>query len=121
MAEKELATKISKKNVEGIGLLRAEFMIANIGQHPKEAIKLKKQNIFIDKLTDDLTIFCKAFHPRPVVYRATDFKTNEYRALPGGKAWEPEEANPMLGFRGAYRYIANPDVFNSGKTRSSTR
>jgi len=112
LAEKELATKISKKNVEGIGLLRAEFMIANIGQHPKESIKLKKQNVFIDKLTDDLTVFCKAFHPRPVVYRATDFKTNEYRALPGGKAWEPEEANPMLGFRGAYRYIANPDVFN---------
>jgi pyruvate,water dikinase len=112
LAEKELAAKVSKENVEGVGLLRAEFMIANIGQHPKEAIKNKKQDVFIDKLTRDLSTFCKNFHPRPVVYRATDFKTNEYRSLPGGKAWEPEEANPMLGFRGAYRYIANPDVFN---------
>lgn len=112
LAEKELANEVAKENVNGVGLLRAEFMIANIGMHPKEAIKEKKQAVFIDKLSHDLTIFCKAFHPRPVVYRATDFKTNEYRSLPGGKAWEPEEANPMLGFRGAYRYITNPDVFN---------
>ncbi|MBU0570050.1 phosphoenolpyruvate synthase, partial [Patescibacteria group bacterium] len=112
LAEKELAKEKSKLNVDGVGLLRAEFMIANIGQHPKEAIKLKKQDVFINKLAHDISVFCKAFYPRPVVYRATDFKTNEYRSLPGGKAWEPEEANPMLGFRGAYRYIANPDVFN---------
>lgn len=112
LAETDLVKEISKKNVEGVGLLRAEFMIADIGIHPKEAIKQKKQNKFIEKLEKDLKVFCKAFNPRPVVYRATDFKTNEYRALPGGKAWEPEEANPMLGYRGAYRYIASPDVFN---------
>jgi len=112
LAEKELANKMSKLNVEGIGLLRAEFMIANIGIHPKEAIKNKKQGEFIDKLANDLEIFCRAFYPRPVVYRATDFKTNEYRSLPGGANWEPVEPNPMLGFRGAFRYIASPDVFN---------
>lgn len=112
LAETELAKKVSKTGARGVGLLRAEFMIANIGMHPKEAIKQKKQNHFIDKLTSDLTVFCKAFNPRPVVYRATDFKTNEYRSLPGGKAWEPQESNPMLGYRGAYRYVANPDVFN---------
>ncbi|MFC1600657.1 putative PEP-binding protein [Patescibacteria group bacterium] len=112
LAEVELANKMSKKNVDGVGLLRAEFMIANIGTHPKEAIKHKKQGVFIDKLTKDISKFCKAFNPRPVVYRATDFKTNEYRALPGGENWEPEESNPMLGYRGAYRYIASPDVFN---------
>jgi pyruvate,water dikinase len=112
LAEKELAKAVAKQNVEGVGLLRAEFMIANIGIHPKEAIKNKKQGEFIDQLAHDLTTFCKAFYPRPVVYRATDFKTNEYRSLEGGKNWEPEEPNPMLGFRGAYRYIANPDVFN---------
>ncbi len=112
LAEKELATKVAEENVEGVGLLRAEFMIANIGIHPKEAIKNKKQMDFIDKLASGLTTFCKAFYPRPVVYRATDFKTNEYRSLPGGAKWEPEEANPMLGFRGAYRYVANPEVFN---------
>ncbi|MCX7928853.1 MAG: phosphoenolpyruvate synthase [Patescibacteria group bacterium] len=112
LAEKELAKEVSKLHVEGVGLLRAEFMIANIGVHPKEAIKNKKQDEFIKKLASDLSVFCKAFDGRPVVYRATDFKTNEYRSLVGGEAWEPVEPNPMLGFRGAYRYIASPDVFN---------
>jgi pyruvate,water dikinase len=112
LAEIELAEKTAKLNVDGVGLLRAEFMIAGIGMHPKQALKEKKQKVFVDKLTRDMSIFCKAFHPRPVVYRATDFKTNEYRSLTGGKNWEPEESNPMLGFRGAYRYIAHPDVFN---------
>lgn len=112
LGEPEMVAKISKKRVDGVGLLRAEFMIANIGIHPKESIKQKTQGEFINKLTRDLTTFCKGFSPRPVVYRATDFKTNEYRALPGGKAWEPEEPNPLLGFRGAYRYLANPDAFN---------
>lgn len=112
LAETHLAKKVAKMSVEGVGLLRAEFMIADIGIHPKEAIKNKKQNRFINKLAKDIEIFCQSFNPRPVVYRTTDFKTNEYRALPGGKAWEPEEPNPMLGYRGAFRYISNPDVFN---------
>lgn len=112
LAEPERIKEVAKLNVEGVGLLRAEFMIANIGIHPKEALQQKKQDIFIKKLADNLEKFCKEFSPRPVVYRATDFKTNEYRALPGGEKWEPVEANPMLGFRGAYRYIAHPDVFN---------
>ncbi|HET7099167.1 MAG TPA: phosphoenolpyruvate synthase [Patescibacteria group bacterium] len=112
LAEPERAVEIAKLNVDGVGLLRAEFMIANIGIHPKEAIKRKEQGKFIDKLTTDLTTFCKAFYPRPITYRATDFKTNEYRSLPGGKYWEPIEPNPMLGFRGAYRYVSSPEVFN---------
>lgn len=112
LAEPERASEISKLNVDGVGLLRAEFMIANIGIHPKEAIQRREQNEFIEKLSRGIGIFCKNFFPRPVVYRATDFKTNEYRSLPGGKSWEPEEPNPMLGFRGAFRYISNPDVFN---------
>jgi pyruvate,water dikinase len=112
LAEPERAAEISKLNVDGVGLLRAEFMIANIGIHPKEAIRKKEQGRFIEKLTADLTTFAKSFYPRPVIYRATDFKTNEYRSLPGGKTWEPEEPNPMLGFRGAYRYVNNPEVFN---------
>jgi pyruvate, water dikinase len=112
LAEPERAAEISKLNVDGVGLLRAEFMIANIGIHPKEAIKKKEQGAFVDKLSHDLTTFARNFYPRPVIYRATDFKTNEYRSLPGGKFWEPEEPNPMLGFRGAFRYINNPEVFN---------
>ncbi len=112
LAEPERAKEVAKLNVDGVGLLRAEFMIANIGVHPKEAIKDKKQKDYIDHLASKLEIFCKAFNPRPVVYRATDFKTNEYRQLKGGENWEPEEPNPLLGFRGAFRYIANPDVFS---------
>lgn len=112
LAEPERAEEIAKLNVDGVGLLRAEFMIANIGIHPKEAIKLKTQDKFIDKLTEDIKTFCRAFYPRPVTYRATDFKTNEYRSLRGGKYWEPVEPNPMLGFRGAFRYVASPEVFN---------
>ncbi len=112
LAEPERAKEIAKLNVDGVGLLRAEFMIANIGIHPKEAIRLKKQNDFINRLASNLEIFCKAFGERPVVYRATDFKTNEYRQLKGGDKYEPEEPNPLLGFRGAFRYIADPEVFN---------
>lgn len=112
LAQPERASEIAKMNVDGIGLLRAEFMIANIGVHPKEAIKHKSQEDFIDRLSEGITTFCKAFYPRPVTYRATDFKTNEYRSLVGGRYWEPIEPNPMLGFRGAFRYIASPEVFN---------
>lgn len=112
LAEPERADEVAKMNVDGVGLLRAEFMIANIGIHPKEAIKKKEQGKFVEKLSRDIEIFCKAFEPRPVIYRATDFKTNEYRSLPGGKFWEPIEPNPLLGFRGAYRYVSNPEVFS---------
>lgn len=112
LGEPERAEEIAKMHVDGVGLLRAEFMIANIGIHPKEAIKRKEQGKFVEKLTRDIEKFCKAFHPRPIIYRATDFKTNEYRSLQGGKFWEPVEPNPMLGFRGAFRYISNPEVFS---------
>ena len=111
LAEPELAEKIAQGNVDGVGLLRAEFMMAGIGIHPKKLIREGKKQIFIEKLANDLEMFCKAFNPRPVVYRASDFKTNEYRSLIGGKDFEPEEPNPMLGYRGVYRYIHDPEVF----------
>ncbi len=111
LGEPSLAFEVAQKNVDGVGLLRAEFMIAEIGTHPKKLIHDHKEKLFIDKLTEGLLTFCKAFYPRPVVYRATDFKTNEYRHLKGGEAYEPEEPNPMLGFRGAYRYVNDEEVF----------
>jgi len=111
LGEPDLAQTISKRNVDGIGLLRAEFMMANIGTHPKHMIAQGRQKEFILELAKELLKFCKNFSPRPVIYRATDFKTNEYRHLKYGKLYEPEESNPMLGFRGAARYIASPDVF----------
>ncbi|KKU87629.1 MAG: Phosphoenolpyruvate synthase [Microgenomates group bacterium GW2011_GWF2_47_9] len=111
LGEPELADDIAKRNVDGVGLLRAEFMIADIGTHPRKLIADKKSKVFVDKLADGMAKICRAFEPRPVVYRATDFKTNEYRHLKGGEAYEPEESNPMLGYRGAYRYIHDPEVF----------
>jgi len=112
LGEPELAKEISKKDTDGIGLLRAEFMIANIGIHPKRIIQEGREKEYIQKLADGLLQFCKNFNPRPVIYRATDFKTNEYRYLKWGKLYEPEEPNPLLGFRGALRYINSPEVFN---------
>lgn len=111
LAEPELARKIASMPVDGIGLLRAEFMIAQIGTHPKKIIEEKKEKEFVDRLADDLAEFCRSFYPRPVLYRATDFKTNEYKNLKGGKFYEPDEPNPMLGYRGAFRYIHDPRVF----------
>jgi len=111
LAEPERAAAIARMDVDGVGLLRAEFMIAGIGIHPKKLIADHKEEVFIDSLAEQLATFCKAFSPRPVIYRATDFKTNEYRSLKGGNLYEPEESNPMLGFRGASRYIADKQVF----------
>jgi len=111
LAEPEKAKEVAAMDCDGIGLLRAEFMIAGIGLHPKVAIKEKKQQLYIDSLANQLSIFTQAFYPRPIVYRATDFKTNEYRSLRGGEEFEPQEENPMIGFRGAYRYITQPDCF----------
>lgn len=112
LAEPEYAHKQPGRSADGIGLLRAEFMIAGIGVHPKKMIRDGKRKEFIEQLADNLEIFCRAFNSKPVVYRATDFKTNEYRNLVGGKEFEPTEPNPMLGYRGAYRYISDKEVFN---------
>src|SRR5680860_1124371 len=111
LAEPEIADRVSQKHVDGVGLLRAEFMMAGIGTHPKKMIKDGKKKEFVEKLSEGIAKFCKAFNPRPVVYRTSDFKTNEYRSLVGGKEFEPQESNPMLGYRGAYRYIHDSAVF----------
>ena len=111
LAEPELAEVVAARNVDGVGLLRAEFMIAQIGEHPQLAIDEGRSEEYIDKLADSLLKFAKAFHPRPVVYRTNDFKTNEYRNLRGGEKYEQFEENPMIGYRGASRYIRDIDIF----------
>lgn len=111
LGEPDLAETVAQRYADGVGLLRAEFMIADMGVHPRKMIADGKKKDFIDGLAAGLTKFAKAFSPRPVVYRATDFKTNEYANLEGGAEFENEEPNPMLGFRGASRYIENADVF----------
>jgi len=111
LAEADRAKELSDLHVDGVGLLRAEFMMAGIGTHPKKMLKDGKRLDFIKILSADIAKIASAFQPRPVVYRTSDFKTNEYRHLKGGDAYEPEEPNPMLGFRGAARYAADPEVF----------
>ncbi|KKS66223.1 MAG: Phosphoenolpyruvate synthase [candidate division WWE3 bacterium GW2011_GWB1_42_6] len=111
LAEPELATEMSQRNVDGVGLLRAEFIMAQIGKHPMKFIKEKKQKEFINQLADGLEKFAEAFYPRPVVYRFNDFKSNEYANLTGGKEFETEEPNPMIGYRGVSRYLKEPEVF----------
>ena len=110
LAGPDRAGNIAKMHVDGVGLLRAEFMIAEIGIHPKKLIKDGKHRIFVDKLAEKLKIFCKHFSPRPIVYRLSDLKTNEYRHLKGGVEFEQQEENPMIGYRGAYRLIKDSDM-----------
>jgi pyruvate,water dikinase len=111
LAQPELAERVASLDVDGIGLLRAEFMVAQIGEHPSYMIRQGRANEFVDKLAEGLTAFARPFHPRQVVYRTNDFKTNEYRALRGGRRYEEVEDNPMLGYRGASRYITDTETF----------
>jgi pyruvate, water dikinase len=121
----ELAFKVAQLPADGVGLARMEFIISeHIKVHPmallhpdqipdrddREAVEaLTRQyaspaEFFIEKLSEGIGTIAAAFHPRPVIVRLSDFKTNEYAGLLGGRAFEPVEANPMLGFRGAARY-----------------
>jgi pyruvate,water dikinase len=111
LAGPDLAERVAARNVDGVGLLRAEFMIANIGEHPRYMLSQKRGQEFVDKLAQGLEIFARAFDPRPVVYRTTDFKTNEYRNLKGGEQYEEVEENPMIGYRGCSRYVKELDLF----------
>ena len=110
----------------GVGLARLEFIINNnIGVHPKAILEypnidadLKKavesvarghaspQAFYVDKLAEGIATIASAFYPKPVIVRLSDFKSNEYKKLIGGSRYEPDEENPMLGFRGASRYIS---------------
>ncbi len=99
--------------VDGVGLLRAELMVIEAlgGAHPRTLIEQDRGNEFVDRMAEALTEFAAGFAPRPVTYRTIDFRTNEFRGLEGGDRFEPEEANPMIGYRGALRYTREPDVF----------
>jgi len=111
LGEPSMAEEVAKLPCDGVGLMRAEFMIAEIGKHPRALVNEGKSDVYVAKLEEGLLKTCQAFFPRPVVYRATDFKTNEYKNLEGGKDIEPDENNPMIGYRGASRYIKEPDLF----------
>ncbi len=111
LGEPDLAQKYKDIKCDGIGLFRAEFMAAEVGDHPKALIEEGGGEQFVKKFVHGIRKVAKTFYPRPVVYRALDFKTNEYANLRGGKKFEPHENNPMIGWRGASRYLTEPDVF----------
>jgi pyruvate, water dikinase len=79
--------------------------------HPRELIRRDQTDGFVKRMIEGLTTFASAFAPRPVIYRAMDFRTNEFRGLEGAERHEPVEANPMLGYRGCFRYTREPDLF----------
>jgi len=127
----ELAFEFQRLPNEGVGLARLEFIIARtIGVHPKAVLaypdlaadlKLAVEEhsagypdpvtFYVEKLAEGVATLGAAFWPKPVIVRMSDFKSNEYSSLTGGSRYEPREENPMLGFRGAGRYIA--DTFRS--------
>lgn len=122
----ELAFEFAQIPNAGVGLARVEFVINNvIGVHPRAILefdqisaKLREEisrrargyasprAFYVEKLAEGIATIAAAFYPQPVIVRLSDFKSNEYRKLLGGEIYEPEEENPMLGFRGAARYIA---------------
>jgi pyruvate,water dikinase len=123
----ELAFEFAQMPNAGVGLARVEFVINNmIGVHPKAILEYSQmkeslkeeisrrargyaspEDFFVEKLVEGVATIAAAFYPKPVIVRLSDFKSNEYRKLLGGDIYEPEEENPMLGFRGASRYIAH--------------
>jgi len=122
----QLAFDFAQLPSAGVGLARLEFIINNeIGVHPRACLEYPKlpaelkakvekaargyadpKTFFSEKLVEGVATIAAAFWPRPVIVRLSDFKSNEYRKLLGGERYEPEEENPMLGFRGASRYVA---------------
>lgn len=103
----EKAEEYSHLPVSGVGLLRIEFIFtAHIREHPLALIKKGRREELVRRLAEGIGKVCTAFHPRPVIIRTSDFKTNEYRGMPGGEEFEPVEENPMIGWRGCSRYIS---------------
>ena len=113
LAFAEHAEEVAALPVDGVGLLRAEFMVTDAldGVHPRLLLERGAEKTFVDRMAASLLRITRAFEPRPVVYRSIDFRTNEFRKLQGGDRFEPEEENPMIGYRGCYRYVREPDLF----------
>jgi pyruvate,water dikinase len=114
LAVADKAEAVAALPVDGVGLLRAEFMILDAlgGEHPRELVARGGGREFVAKMTAQLLRITRAFSPRPVVYRTYDFRTNEFRGLTGGDKHEPHEENPMIGYRGCFRYIKDPALFD---------
>jgi pyruvate,water dikinase len=112
LSEPSQVERAAALEVDGVGLLRAELMVVEAldGIHPRRLIESGESGRFVERMAASLTVFAEAFAPRPITYRTIDFRTNEFRGLRGGEEFEPEEANPMIGYRGALRYMREPDL-----------
>jgi pyruvate,water dikinase len=135
LGDPDAALSMSGLPVDGVGLVRQEFVVANhIGIHPMAVLHPEKvspedrdiinerskndkspKDFFLRKLSEGIGSIAASFYPRPVLVRLGDFKSNEYRRLVGGERFEPEEENPMIGLRGASRYLS-PE-FSDGECR----
>lgn len=112
LATPEAAESVAASDVDGVGLLRAEFMITGAlgGKHPTAMVAAGRRDEYVDEMAAGVEHIAAAFAPRPVVYRAVDLRSNEFAELEGGDV-EPDEDNPMIGYRGCFRYVRDPDLF----------
>jgi pyruvate,water dikinase len=110
----EIAQKIAQEtNADGVGLMRAEHLMLSIGKHPRLLLEEGGDKVMIDKFANGVGQVAEAFFPRPVVYRFLDFKPDEFLEMPGGEKYERKNVgpNPMIGYRGEYRYTKEDDIF----------
>lgn len=110
----EIAKKVAAETrADGVGLLRAEHLMLSIGKHPRQLLEEGGDRVMIDTFSQGLGRVAEAFFPGPVVYRCLDFKPDEFLELPGGEKYEREHVgpNPMIGYRGQYRYMKEDDIF----------
>jgi len=108
----EVAERAAATGADGVGLLRAEHMILGVGAHPVKFIKEGREEELIERLVEGIRTVATAFYPRRVWYRTLDAPTNEFRELPGGED-EPDERNPMLGWRGIRRGLDQPELLKT--------
>ncbi|WP_431929949.1 phosphoenolpyruvate synthase [Amycolatopsis tucumanensis] len=114
LAIADQAERVAALPVDGVGLLRAEFLLTSAlgGRHPRHLLARGEGESFVTAMSESLLTITRAFGARPVVYRATDLRSNEFRGLTGGERYEPAEHNPMIGYRGCFRYVREPDLFD---------
>jgi pyruvate,water dikinase len=112
LSEPSQLQRVADLEVDGVGLLRAELMVVEAldGVHPRALMERGESDRFVERMAASLTEFAAAFSPRPITYRTIDFRSNEFAGLQGGERFEPQEANPMIGYRGALRYMREPDL-----------
>jgi pyruvate,water dikinase len=113
LADAGQAAAVAALPVDGVGLLRAELLLTRAlkNRHPSALIAAGESEQVVTDLADSVGAIARAFHPRPVVYRTADLRSNEFRGLAGGADYEPAEDNPMIGYRGCYRYVHDPSFF----------